>query len=53
VSTETDQTVEWMEEENYKFRLSAFQEALIEWLKSNPEGLIISKYHTRLSLTVP
>jgi hypothetical protein len=28
-----------MEEENYKFRLSAFQKPLEEWLRSNPEGL--------------
>ena len=35
-STETGTRVEWMEEENYKFRLSAFKEPLHEWLSSVP-----------------
>ncbi|CEQ42723.1 SPOSA6832_04578, partial [Sporobolomyces salmonicolor] len=37
-SVETGTKVEWMEEENYKFRLSAFREPLLEWLSasSNP-----------------
>lgn len=35
-STETGTRVEWMEEENYKFRLSAFREPLLEWLTSKP-----------------
>ncbi|BGP14022.1 hypothetical protein JCM10213_005607 [Rhodosporidiobolus nylandii] len=35
-STETGTRVEWMEEENYKFRLSAFREPLLKWLQSSP-----------------
>ena len=35
-SIETGTRVEWMEEENYKFKLSAFKERLIEWLSSTP-----------------
>lgn len=34
VSTESGNTVEWTEEENYKFRLSAFQDDLKYWLKN-------------------
>lgn len=33
VSAQSGNTVEWMEEENYKFRLSAFQDDLKYWLK--------------------
>lgn len=35
-STETGTKVEWMEEENYKFKLSAFRERLLEWLSQDP-----------------
>ncbi|GAA6048916.1 hypothetical protein JCM3770_007117 [Rhodotorula araucariae] len=35
-SKETGTRVEWMEEENYKFRLSAFREPLLNWLTSSP-----------------
>ncbi|GAA5883391.1 hypothetical protein JCM16303_006727 [Sporobolomyces ruberrimus] len=35
-SIETGTRVEWMEEENFKFKLSAFREPLIEWLSSTP-----------------
>ena len=34
--------MEWTEEENYKFRLSAFQDRMIEWLESSPEGALRS-----------
>ncbi|POY74433.1 putative Methionine--tRNA ligase [Rhodotorula taiwanensis] len=33
--TETGTRVEWMQEENYKFRLSAFREQLLRWLGSS------------------
>lgn len=33
VSAESGNVVEWTEEENYKFRLSAFQDDLKYWLK--------------------
>lgn len=35
-SLETGTRVEWMEEENYKFKLSAFREPLIRWLSQEP-----------------
>lgn len=38
VSIETGSLVDWTAEENYKFRLSAFQDRLIEWLESSPAG---------------
>lgn len=38
VSIDSGRPVEWMEEENYMFRLSAFQDRLIQWLQSSPEG---------------
>ncbi|RUS20369.1 tRNA synthetases class I (M)-domain-containing protein [Endogone sp. FLAS-F59071] len=39
-SVESGQRVEWMAEENYKFRLSAFQGKLLEWLESNPQVIV-------------
>ncbi|GAA6063929.1 hypothetical protein JCM10212_004788 [Sporobolomyces blumeae] len=35
-STETGSRVEWTEEENFKFKLSAFREPLLKWLSSTP-----------------
>lgn len=39
VSIETGTKVEWMAEDNYKFRLSAFREPLLKWLSASPNGL--------------
>ncbi len=36
-SIETGATVEWVEEESYFFRLSKYQEPLLEWYRSNPD----------------
>ncbi|KAK4053122.1 methionyl-tRNA synthetase [Microbotryomycetes sp. JL201] len=36
ISTESGSRVEWMEEENYKFKLSAFRDQLIQWLSAEP-----------------
>ncbi|XP_063216019.1 methionine--tRNA ligase, mitochondrial isoform X2 [Bacillus rossius redtenbacheri] len=36
VSAETGHPVEWMEETNYMFRLSALQGELLSWLKTEP-----------------
>lgn len=38
-SVETGAKVEWSQEENYKFRLSAFQQPLLEWLRANPAAI--------------
>ncbi|SCV69145.1 BQ2448_2165 [Microbotryum intermedium] len=47
VSTETGSRVEWMQEDNYKFRLSAFQKPLLEWLASEPNRTSLdSSYET-------
>ncbi|KAH9816403.1 hypothetical protein DFH28DRAFT_1159537 [Melampsora americana] len=43
ISIETGQVVEWIEEENYMFKLSEFQPRLIEWLSQNPTALISSQ----------
>lgn len=37
-SIETGTRVEWTKEENYKFRMSAFREKLIDWLEKNSKG---------------
>ncbi|BGP54040.1 hypothetical protein JCM8202_003039 [Rhodotorula sphaerocarpa] len=37
--TETGTRVEWMQEDNYKFRLSAVREPLIKWLSSSPSPI--------------
>ncbi|ORY55326.1 methionyl-tRNA synthetase [Leucosporidium creatinivorum] len=47
-SIESGSRVEWMEEDNYKFRLSAFRERLIEWLSSSPNPLQPSSRTTAL-----
>ncbi|KAJ2520894.1 methionyl-tRNA synthetase [Coemansia sp. RSA 1939] len=36
---ESGQPVEWVSEENYKFRLSAFKDKLVEWLETNPDAV--------------
>ncbi|KAJ1785418.1 methionyl-tRNA synthetase, partial [Coemansia sp. RSA 2399] len=36
-AVESGQPVEWVSEENYKFRLSAFKGRLIEWIETNPD----------------
>ncbi|KDQ07725.1 hypothetical protein BOTBODRAFT_166781 [Botryobasidium botryosum FD-172 SS1] len=48
VSLETGKQVEWTEEENYKFRLSAFREPLISWLQSNPTAIYPPKRHAEV-----
>lgn len=40
-SIETGQRVEWTSEENYKFRMSAFRDQLVEWLENNPQGVCV------------
>ncbi|PLW06158.1 hypothetical protein PCANC_02710 [Puccinia coronata f. sp. avenae] len=42
-SIETNKPVEWIEEENYMFKLSGFQQALMDWLDNNPQALISSQ----------
>ncbi|XP_029296892.1 methionine--tRNA ligase, mitochondrial [Cottoperca gobio] len=39
VSLESGHKVEWMKEENYMFRLSAFRSQLLDWLRGNPRAI--------------
>jgi methionyl-tRNA synthetase len=51
VSRETGSKVEWTEEQNYRFRLSAFREPLIEWLSaSNGSALPFTTQGLELNL---
>ncbi|KAI9595366.1 methionyl-tRNA synthetase [Syncephalis fuscata] len=50
VSIDSGQRVEWIKEENYKFRLSAFREPLRRWLQDNPQLILpASRYNEVLS----
>ncbi|KAI8981719.1 tRNA synthetases class I (M)-domain-containing protein [Mycotypha africana] len=40
VAIESGQKVEWMSEENYKFRLSLFGDKLVEWIDSHPTAIV-------------
>ncbi|KAJ3301771.1 methionyl-tRNA synthetase [Kappamyces sp. JEL0829] len=44
-SKESGKVVEWTREENYKFKLSAFQRPLIEWLEANDETIVPPHHH--------
>jgi methionyl-tRNA synthetase len=44
VSKETGNTVEWTEEENYKFRLSEFRERLLERYSTNVASMAATYY---------
>lgn len=49
VSIETGNLVEWTEEENFKFRLSLFQEPIREWLKEHSARIVpYSRYQATL-----
>ncbi|XP_068448442.1 methionine--tRNA ligase, mitochondrial [Clinocottus analis] len=39
VSLESGHKVEWMKEDNYMFRLSAFRAQLLDWLRGNPRAI--------------
>lgn len=40
VSIESGQRVEWTAEENYKFKLSAFGDRLLDWIDKNPNAIV-------------
>lgn len=40
VSVDSGHVVEWVVEENYKFKLSAFQKPLLEWLTSRDGNVL-------------
>ncbi|KAI0711019.1 tRNA synthetases class I (M)-domain-containing protein [Cerioporus squamosus] len=45
VSTTSGSRVEWQEEENYKFRLSAFRETLLSHYSAHPEAIYPPQHH--------
>ncbi|KAJ3334163.1 methionyl-tRNA synthetase [Blyttiomyces sp. JEL0837] len=48
VSIETGKEVEWTTEENYKFKLSALQKELVQWLKADPERIIPQTHYKNI-----
>ncbi|KAI9279190.1 tRNA synthetases class I (M)-domain-containing protein [Sporodiniella umbellata] len=40
VAIESGQRVEWTSEKNYKFRLSAFREKILDWIRENPDAIV-------------
>ncbi|KAI8896901.1 methionyl-tRNA synthetase [Globomyces pollinis-pini] len=44
-SKESGKIVEWTREENYKFKIGLFKERLLDWLETNPEVIVPSRYH--------
>lgn len=48
VSLESGHKVEWMKEENYMFRLSAFRTQLLDWLRGNPQVVQPERFHQTL-----
>lgn len=45
ISIETGSKVEWTQEENYKFRLSAFRESLLEHYRRHPDAIYPEQFH--------
>lgn len=52
VSTESRNEVEWVEEENYMFKLSQFQEPLLKWLNETPKVIIPELFHSLIKQEV-
>lgn len=52
VSRETGHKVEKVSEENYKFRLSAFQDRLLEWLDNSPDVIVPRSRHNEVRAAV-
>ncbi|KAI8642144.1 tRNA synthetases class I (M)-domain-containing protein [Parasitella parasitica] len=40
LATESGQRVEWTSEENYKFKLSAFGDRILQWIDENPSAIV-------------
>jgi methionyl-tRNA synthetase len=47
-SAETGSAVEWAQETNYKFRLSAFRDSLREYYASHPEAIRPVQHHAQI-----
>ncbi|XP_064206629.1 methionine--tRNA ligase, mitochondrial [Anguilla rostrata] len=48
ISAESGHKVEWMKEDNYMFRLSAFRSLLQQWLEENPKAVQPERFHRRV-----
>src|SRR5882762_2205990 len=48
VSKETGSTVEWMQEENYKFRLSTFRDSLLARYEEDPSSVYPPEQHSNV-----
>ncbi|XP_030223740.1 methionine--tRNA ligase, mitochondrial [Gadus morhua] len=45
ISLDSGHKVEWMKEENYMFRLSAFRRPLLAWLRGNPGAIQPERFY--------
>ncbi|TMW63844.1 hypothetical protein Poli38472_002785 [Pythium oligandrum] len=52
ISKESGHRVEKFKEENYKFRLSAFQDRLLQWLDANPDVIVPKSRHNEVRAAV-
>ncbi|KAI0782592.1 tRNA synthetases class I (M)-domain-containing protein [Abortiporus biennis] len=52
IATETGNRVEWSEEENYKFRLSAFTEPLLAHYKAHPDSIYPPQHYMDIVSTL-
>lgn len=48
VSVESGHEVHWTKEENYMFKLSAFQDPLQKWLRDNPRAICPEPFYQRV-----
>jgi len=48
VAADSGQPVEWLVEENYKFRLSALVPRLLEWLHARPDAVLPASRHNEV-----
>ncbi|CAG8518492.1 9795_t:CDS:10 [Paraglomus brasilianum] len=48
IASETGKRVEWTQEENYKFRLSEFQERLLHWLATESNAVVPSNRYNEV-----
>jgi methionyl-tRNA synthetase len=48
VTVDTNQPVEWVKEQNYRFRLSHFYRALEQWLEQDPHAIVPPNRHKEI-----
>ncbi len=52
ISKESGKTVERLSEENYKFKLSAFQDKLLKWLDDHPDAIVPQSRYREVRATI-